>query len=533
MNRERFLVFWTLFVLILAGSACIIIRSIALSKSTLARGDSIWHVKYHVSLQPLHDDTLLKISLPSDTAHVRKLRQTFSHPGFSMYMIKTKETFNQHVMAVARNNENILQFDAHFHIHVSPHETHKPSSAKTLLTSETRYHYLRKEKEIQVKSQNIKELARNCSKGMEPKKRIVDNIYAYCSEQVAESDVTGPHDALGTLSARKGSSLGKVRLMVALCRAIRIPARLVTGFILEDTPNAAPHYWLEVYLNKRWIPYDPVNGYAEAIPAHYLPVRKDSIHFVKTEDKSEYHFNCQIMRENKARPLSLPRKLGWLAIFDITRLPLNMQEILALLLLLPAGALITSIIRNIIGIQTIGTFTPALLALSFVYTDWRFGVAIFVLVFIIGLASRCFLDQMKLLMIPRLSMILAIIVLCLTFSVSIVDYFELALDARSIILPIVILTMMIERFYIHSEEDSLLWALQLLAGTLLVSSICFIVLKWQYLGRLAVQFPEAQFLIAAALIVVGRYSGYRLSELWRFKNFMEFFSFTSSSRDDL
>ena len=159
----------------------------------------------------------------------------------------------------------------------------------------------------------------------------------------------------------------------------------------------------------------------------------------------------------------------------------------------------------------------------FVYADWQFGLAVFILIFIIGLAGRCFLDYLKLLMVPRLGVILSLIVFCLTLSVSLLDFLELTPSAHAVILPIVILTMMIERFYMHSEEDSLLTALQLLGGTMVVASICFFLLQWEYVGIIAVRFPEAQLIIAAFLILTGRYSGYRLSEFWRFREFNNFY----------
>ena len=48
---------------------------------------------------------------------------------------------------------------------------------------------------------------------------------------------------------------------------------------------------------------------------------------------------------------------------------------LKVILLLPLGALVTAIVRTIIGTRTFGTFTPTLLALAFVYNDWRTGVS--------------------------------------------------------------------------------------------------------------------------------------------------------------
>jgi transglutaminase-like putative cysteine protease len=35
--------------------------------------------------------------------------------------------------------------------------------------------------------------------------------------------------------------------MVALLRASKIPARLVTGFIMKEQPGNMIHYWVEIY----------------------------------------------------------------------------------------------------------------------------------------------------------------------------------------------------------------------------------------------------------------------------------------------
>ena len=103
-------------------------------------------------------------------------------------------------------------------------------------------------------------------------------------------------------------------------------------------------------------------------------------------------------------------------------LPIDMHEVLALILLLPLGALVTAVVRTIIGLRTFGTFTPTLLALSFVYNDWRTGLLVFLAVMILGFSSRNLLDKLKLLLVPRLGIILTLVVLCIVFSISTLDY---------------------------------------------------------------------------------------------------------------
>jgi hypothetical protein len=43
-------------------------------------------------------------------------------------------------------------------------------------------------------------------------------------------------------------------------------------------------------------------------------------------------------------------------------------------------------------------------------------------------------------------------------------------------------------------------------------------LRWDAVGRWVLIYPEFHFFTIAILIMLGRYSGYRLTELWRFSD---------------
>jgi len=128
------------------------------------------------------------------------------------------------------------------------------------------------------------------------------------------------------------------------------------------------------------------------------------------------------------------------------------------------------------------------------------------------------LDWLKLLLVPRLSVILTLVVLCIIFSVSVLDYYRLTPSVQAVLLPMVILTMTIERFYVTSEEDSFRFALQLMAGTVIVGFCCYLVLRWETVGHALLTHPEVHLFTVASLVLLGRYTGYRLSELLRFRD---------------
>ena len=106
----------------------------------------------------------------------------------------------------------------------------------------------------------------------------------------------------------------------------------------------------------------------------------------------------------------------------------------------------------------------------------------------------------------------------IVFAVSLLEYFHLTPSAQAVLLPMVILTMTIERFYIASEEDGTLSALQLLGGTLAVGLCCYLILRWASVGELLLRFPELHLFTIGTLIIIGRYTGYRLTELKRFRD---------------
>lgn len=66
--------------------------------------------------------------------------------------------------------------------------------------------------------------------------------------------------ALDTLTDRVGVCRDFAHLMIALCRALSIPARFTTGIDYGADPALGPtdfHAYVEVFLGKRWYMFDP------------------------------------------------------------------------------------------------------------------------------------------------------------------------------------------------------------------------------------------------------------------------------------
>ena len=81
----------------------------------------------------------------------------------------------------------------------------------------------------------------------------------------------------------------------------------------------------------------------------------------------------------------------------------------------------------------------------------------------------------------------------------------------------VILAMTIERMSITWEENGAQEAMLQGLGSLAVACIGYLVMTNETLMYLMFVFPELLFVILALCLLMGRYTGYRLSELRRFR----------------
>ena len=79
------------------------------------------------------------------------------------------------------------------------------------------------------------------------------------------------------------------------------------------------------------------------------------------------------------------------------------------------------------------------------------------------------------------------------------------------------MTMGIEHMSVVWEERGPSEAFQEGAGTLLVAALAYQVMSLDMVEHLIFVFPELLLVVLAATLLLGRYSGYRLLELFRFR----------------
>ena len=529
---------------LLLGGICIGMRYRTIRQAEVARQDSLWELIYDVQFEPVlgqadQEEAVVRMWMPFDTRHCRVIsgrdgRESFIVPDPNLQIRvggPSPDSGNRFLELSTRQTSETTPYRASalFSLHLSPRTDLGPAPALENLSRDAFQRYTGAqtgrlgEVIIPIADQEVQDVAALIPEEGLTELERVQWIFDYCSG-IDSTGEAATDDAKLALTNRRGTPKARARAMVTLCRLIRRPARLVVGFRMRQGSNVQPHVWVEVFHNQSWIPFDPTDGWKMSLPMDYVPVRRDA------DEVAQIQRN---VNPSTFRPVYSIKILGMdprilrgdvrhpIQILDLMRLPVAMHTVLTILLLLPFAALITAFMRNVVGLQTFGTFSPALLAMSFIYADWRTGVLILLIVVIVGLFGREFLERLRLLMVPRLSIILTMVILCVVFVVSALYHILPEIRGDAVLLPMVILTMLIERFHVTMEEDGLMFTLQLAVGTIVVAALCYAVLNWESVGQFVLTYPESHFFTIAAFIVLGRYAGYRMTELWRFRDLVD------------
>lgn len=324
-------------------------------------------------------------------------------------------------------------------------------------------------------------------------------------------------DAWNKLKEKHGQS----GALLILLKAAGFPARTVSGLLLVRGIQTSPATWVETWDGKQWQNLDPETGRVYSDPSTLLALATAGTPVVQVTKgqilDTRWSLEKQIVSKWRLHFERIKRSQYLLDRWSFFSVPDEFQNIFRILLLVPLGALMICLLRNVIGFPTFGIFMPVLLALAFRSTGLMYGIGIFTSVVLIGYVARRGIDRFRLLLVPRLSLLLTLVIICFGLFALIGGKLSLRALMGVGLLPIVILTMSIERFFVLIEESGIREALKTAAGTVAVAVITFIIIQWEPLQLTFFIYPELLFAVAGAQVLLGRYTGYRLLELVRFK----------------
>lgn len=482
-----------------------------------------WSVQIEIPLKLRADESEIAFFLPADGPTQRIYDERVDAAGMSFF-IRPRGP-NRIGMALGRPEDGV-RLTYQFSVRTRPQPVDPLPEVIPAISEDERKHFsdlLASTPTIQSESEVVAALLEELAVDPSNRAAALRQIHEFLVKDVETTDGReGPQDAASVLRAERGGSLGKARAAVALLRAVGIPARVVAGVRLVDSGRGELVHWVEARLDGRFWPLDPLGGALGFLPEERLQLHVGDGPAVEARG-AEAGYRISMLRERETqyqiyrrRVSNSDRLLDKLSLYS---LPVQAQLVYRLLLLVPLGALVVAIFRNLIGVPTFGTFGPILLALALRETGILWGLLLLGVVVVFGWLGRQILDRARLLMVPRLSFLLTLVILIIAGVMVVAENLGLHRAVTTAAFPIVILTMTIERLAIAMQEEGPENTAKLVLGTLLVAITGYWVIANDQLQHFVFTFPEVHLVTLALLLVLGRYTGYRLSEWARFRAF--------------
>jgi len=314
----------------------------------------------------------------------------------------------------------------------------------------------------------------------------------------------------------------RVDVINAILIEAGVKSRVSMGLKLEDARrNKTLKSIIEIYDNNRWILFNAKTGEQNIEKDFFLWQRGGSLIEARGASNAKVTFS---MVEQKMPAFDLAMKNyadSLFGLFSINSLPIEEQSIFKLLLLLPVGALITVFMRLFVGLRTSGTFMPVLIAMAFLQTTLLPGLITFIMIVAVGLMIRSYLSHLNLLLVSRIATTIITVIFIIVVASVVGHNLGFNTGMTVAIFPIIILAWTIERMSILWEEDGAKEVLIQGFGSLFVATLAYLAMDNSLVGHLSFNFPELNLIVLALIMLMGRYTGYRLLELYRFREFKE------------
>ncbi|BBP82232.1 inactive transglutaminase family protein [Pseudomonas sp. No.21] len=331
-------------------------------------------------------------------------------------------------------------------------------------------------------------------------------------------------DNVKLLLAGDQSTQNKAKAIELLLSIAHVPMERVHTIRLAADQPQSPELWLRSFNGENWLYFNPETG-EQGLPADRLVwwTGDDNLITVDGGKKAQVTFSLNNSEMNAIRLAKLTDEntdADFLE-YSLYGLPLQTQQTYQIMIMIPIGVLVILILRNLGGLQTLGTFTPVLIALAFRETQLGFGIALFTIITALGLSLRSYLEHLKLQMLPRLSVVLTFVVILIAVISLLSHKLGLERGLSVALFPMVILTMTIERLSITWEERGGGHAFKVAIGTLFAATLAHLLMTVPELTYFIFTFPAVLLIMVGFMLAMGRYRGYRLTELFRFKAFLK------------
>lgn len=193
------------------------------------------------------------------------------------------------------------------------------------------------------------------------------------------------------------------------------------------------------------------------------------------------------------------------------------NQTILLLLTLPIIATLLAFFKQVIGISTMGVYTPSVIALGFISLGLKFGVPVILFIVTTGYITRALMRNWRLLYIPKVAITITVVSFTLLVLLGIGAVFNFTLDGDKIFILLIMSTLS-ESFFNLKLESGLKGAVLSVGETIGAALVCAFIVQLPTIESFIVAYPELILLTLIVNIFLGQWTGLRLIEYFRFKD---------------
>ena len=193
----------------------------------------------------------------------------------------------------------------------------------------------------------------------------------------------------------------------------------------------------------------------------------------------------------------------------------------AWLVLFPLVATLVAFLRQVVGLKAFGIYTPSIIILVFLTIGLKYGLAIYLAVITVGMGTRFLLRRLRILYLPRMAITVTVVSLVMLGILIIGGWLGRTGFAAVSPLPLLILVILVEKFVAVQIEKGTRGAILLAGETLLVSLLGYALFNYDSLVYAFLNSPWLILLVIPFNILIGKWSGLRLTEYFRFREVLK------------
>ncbi|MDH5259455.1 MAG: transglutaminase-like domain-containing protein, partial [Gammaproteobacteria bacterium] len=257
---------WLILLFVFSGIATIVFRATYFSPARIQPEDTVWKISLYGQFDTKKNQSIVSSPLPKIGRYYHLISQRFYHPDFKIISSKrmapgylraksTKTGKTELLIEYLVRTSNVPLFQL---------------KTRDELTTKQREKYLSMEGNIDPVTSPLSIINQSLQSTVLSKSDLLHKIFHY-SQGMIDVQKEQYNDLAKIIKSNKSTNLGRAKLMIALCRLNAIPARLVSGVVLEPGASGPPYFWVEVYDEENnWQSYDPLKGYENKIPDSYV-----------------------------------------------------------------------------------------------------------------------------------------------------------------------------------------------------------------------------------------------------------------------